>query len=346
MKIINSVRSIAVAIVIILAIVACQGQPYQPDTRNTAAVSPRNDCRDVEHAMGVTKVCGQPQRIVVLGPYLLEPLLALDMQPIAFADNANFHQGDYTNPSKQIPYLGTRIANPIANVGVAYAPSIEAILKVQPDLILGLDINNKRQYPILSNIAPTIILKWTDPEINLKEIAQAINRSPQAEQLIANTKQEIAAARQAFEPIVKTDPKMLLLISSELREMTLGTKRHGLCTALLQDLGFQLVYPPKQEEALAPISLETLPQLNQADRVLLLGNNFSNPNQFKRASSFEESQLANLKQAWSKNAIAQSLKASKAGKVYFVPTYLCLGLPGTIGTHLYLDELKKQILSS
>ena len=38
------------------------------------------------------------------------------------------------------------------------------------------------------------------------------------------------------------------------------------------------------------------------------------------------------------------MDASKAGRVYFIPTYLCAGLPGAIGTKLYLEELEQQLL--
>lgn len=45
-----------------------------------------------------------------------------------------------------------------------------------------------------------------------------------------------------------------------------------------------------------------------------------------------------------KNEIAQSLEASKEGRVYYIPAYMCLGLTGAIGTELYLNELKTQLL--
>ena len=47
--------------------------------------------------MGATEICGQLQRIVVLGPYVLEPLLALNVQLVGYADHIAFHQGDYTD---------------------------------------------------------------------------------------------------------------------------------------------------------------------------------------------------------------------------------------------------------
>lgn len=44
-------------------------------------------------------------------------------------------------------------------------------------------------------------------------------------------------------------------------------------------------------------------------------------------------------------AIAQSLDASQAGRVYSAPAYLCFGFPSAIGTELYLEELEKQFLN-
>ena len=94
-----------------------------------------------------------------------------------------------------------------------------------------------------------------------------------------------------------------------------------------------------------PISLETLPQFNHADLIILLGHNFSDLQQISSSQDFEDHQLSKLKQAWEKNEIAQSLDASKAGKVYFIPAYLCAAYPGPIGAEFYLEELKEQLLA-
>ncbi|MEM8832863.1 MAG: iron-siderophore ABC transporter substrate-binding protein [Cyanobacteria bacterium P01_G01_bin.19] len=308
------------------------------------STSNRTDCRTIEHEAGETEVCGQPQRIVVLGPYVLEPLLALGVQPVAYGDHVAFHQGDYDRPDGQIPYLGEMIIQPLANVGLAYEPSIEAIVKVKPDLIIGIEANAK-QYDILSQIAPTILLDYDAPETNLKAIAQSVNRSVQAEQVLKETQQQIAAFRQAFAHLVATHSKLLLLFtSSNLQEINLGNS-DGLCSSLVKDLGFQLVSLPelKNPEPNSPnrISIETLPRLNDADLVIV----FSVSNgEFKNMNNFNQHQLAKIKQVWADNAIAQSLDASKAGRVYFIPTYLCAGLPGAIGTEIYLEELEQQLL--
>jgi iron complex transport system substrate-binding protein len=315
-----------------------------------APTANRANCQQIKHVAGTTQVCDQPHRIVVLGPYLLESLLALGVQPVAFADYAALHRGEYNKPSQQIPYLGTRIAGSVANVGMAGTPSIEAIVKAKPDLILGLDITNAQHYQTLSKIAPTLMLKWGDSDGNLQTIAQAMNRTERAADLLRETKQQIATTRQALAPLVTTAPRLLMLISPDLREVGLVTKMHGRCSSLPQDLGFQLVYPqkigPAQSDTFAPISLETFPELNAADAIVVLGHNFRNVSEHTLANGFEEYQLTKIQQAWKKNPIARSLKASKAGKVYFIPSYLCLGLPGPIGTQLYLEEFKKQLLST
>ncbi|MCY7337138.1 MAG: iron-siderophore ABC transporter substrate-binding protein [Chamaesiphon sp.] len=349
MKFRNYFYKLVLAIGMILTIAACAGK-FNRIERSNLPTANRANCQQIAHVAGTTQVCDRPQRIVVLGPYLLEPLLALGLQPVAFADYAALHRGEYTKPSQQIPYLGARIAGSIANVGMAGTPSIEAILKARPDLILGLDIANTQHYQTLSKIAPTLILKWGDPERNLQTIAQAVNRTERAADLLREMKQQIATARQAFAPLVATTPKLLLLISSELREVGLVTKIHDRCSSLPQDLGFQLVYPQQfgqaQPETFAPISLETFPELDTADAIVLLGHNFRNVSDRTLADGFEEYQLTKLQQAWASNPIARSLKASKAGKVYFIPSYLCLALPGPIGTNLYLEEFKKQLLST
>ncbi|MEM1254614.1 MAG: iron-siderophore ABC transporter substrate-binding protein [Cyanobacteria bacterium P01_H01_bin.21] len=305
------------------------------------------DCRTIEHALGNTDICGQPQRIVVLGPYVLEPLLALSVQPIAFGDHITLHQGEYDEPSQHIPYLGDHITQPIANVGTAFNPSIEAILKLQPDLILGTSTNNAAQYKTLSDIAPTLLLNWSETEKNLKTIAQAVEQTNRSEQLEEEKEKKIEATRQAFAPLIADYPKVLILISAQFPELYIGNQAAGSCSSLIQEMGFELVLLPQSEDTEAPrtpISIETLPELNDADIILILGSNFDTVQSFSSIDEFETHQLSNVQKDWEKNAIAQSLTASKAGRVYFVPAYLCLGLPGPIGTELYLDELKTQLL--
>ncbi|MCG8367579.1 MAG: ABC transporter substrate-binding protein, partial [Pseudanabaenales cyanobacterium] len=262
------------------------------------------------------------------------------------------HQGDYTNPNQQIPYLGRYITQPLANVGDGFNPSIEAIIQVKPDLILG-DNANANQYETLSKIAPTLLLDRFAPNAHLRIIAQAVDRSKQVEQILIETDQRIASARETLATVIATYPKALLLGSSQLKKISVysnSPNTNNQCGSLVEELGFKLVYPLDFGEvpraSPMPISLEILPQLNEADLVILFGHNFSKVEQLNGLNDFEAHSLSNLKQAWQESEIAQSLNASKIGRVYFIPTYLCGGLPGPIGAKFYLEELKEQLLSS
>ena len=88
-----------------------------------------------------------------------------------------------------------------------------------------------------------------------------------------------------------------------------------------------------------------MPQLNEADSIILLGYN-DQTHQLTDMDKFEQHQLGGLLQQWKENAIAQSLDASKAERIYFMPVYLCGAVPGPIGTKLYLKELQEQLLLS
>jgi iron complex transport system substrate-binding protein len=345
----RSIQFLVVAMMLGLAIVSCQS-PAKDNYKNTTSKSKMENCRTIEHQMGKTEVCGQPQRIVVFSPWLLESLLALDVQPVGYAAHTEFFQEDYTNPAKQIPYLGDRITQPLANVGSAFSPSIEAILKVKPDLIIATEYNDD-VYDTLAQIAPTLIVKNSldAPEQSLRTVAQAVDRGEQVEQLLTQTQQQITAARTAFAPLVTTHPRIALLSASGLEEIQVENSS-GSCGSLVKKLGFQLVLPPEMNnddaDLSVPISVEIFPQLNDADSILLLGYNLNNSEELDSMDGFKDYQLAKIKQEWSENAIAQSLDASQAKRVYSAQGYLCLSLPGPIGTKLYLEELKQQLLLS
>jgi iron complex transport system substrate-binding protein len=343
-----SLQVIELAIAILIVTIACHANWDSVTTRSTLSNTAENsNCRAIQHIMGTTKICGQPQRIAVLGPNALEPLLALGIQPMAFADHIVYHQGDYTNPRQQIPYLGQFVQHSLINLGSAYMPSIERIFKFQPDLILGTEGNDASQYQLLSKVAPTVILTWEDSDVNLRTVAQIFDRSQQAEKLLIQSNQRVETARNQFASLVAKTPKILLLSSTAERQVyLLGKYGHGLCGSLIEKLGFQLVEPPGLQAprlgTLVSISLESLPDLNQAERIILLGHSVG---KIDRQIRFEDHQLVNDKQAWRKNAITQKLTATQNGQVYFIPAYLCLGLSGPIGTEIYLDELKEQLLS-
>ncbi len=154
-----------------ILITACHGGSFQnPSLERGRSLSA--DCRVVEHAAGKTKICGKPEKIAVLDPKMLSLMLALDVQPAAYADAYLVRSRQFDNPSQQIPYLGKYVTSQPINLGDRSQPSLETLTLVKPDLILGLNYQDNQ---LFSAIAPTVLIdneqNWQD---NIKIVAKAI----------------------------------------------------------------------------------------------------------------------------------------------------------------------------
>ena len=335
-----------------LLIVACKGnapeRTMSGDTANSMLSSNASNCRIVKHDMGETQVCGQPQKIVALSPHLLDLLLSLNRQPAGYAEVFPFHKGEYfNNPSQQIPYLGDRVTSQPINLGNRNEPSLERLIKLKPDLIVGEVGNNRQAYGLLSQIAPTLLWdkrtakgKWQQ---SIRQLAQAVGDEKQAEAVITAYNQRITATRAEFAPIVAAHPNLLLLGANRLSSDMAIVTGNAYLGELLEGLGFQFAAPLRGNVGqVNSVSVELLPQLGTADMIFILGHDLSPDRQ--NLTSVLDSQTSVIKQEWNDNAIAQTLKASKENRVYFVTYYLWNGLNGPIGAELILNQLRQLLL--
>ncbi|MGF1480068.1 MAG: ABC transporter substrate-binding protein [Cyanophyceae cyanobacterium] len=328
--------------ILTVLIVACS-----PSEHTNSEVSSSTNCQTLQHDAGKTEICNRPQRIVAIGPNMLEILLALDVEPVGYADYFSLPSRQFDRPSQQIPFLGERVTNQPINLGSADAPSPEKIAQLQPDLILGDIYANQDQYDLLSQIAPTLLFTYAVDEQwqkQMRSIAQALGKSEQAEQVIAQHLQRIAQAKTALQPIASQYPRVLLLGSQRLDQgIEIDPYNHdSYCSALMADLGFQLVFPPNSEGKEGQggnVSLELLPQL-PADLIVIEAYSTD----FSHSGDVVNQQIASVKQQWNSNEIAQSLRASQSDRVYFTSAYLCRAMPGPIGAEIFLNQLQQQLL--
>jgi iron complex transport system substrate-binding protein len=334
-----------------LLVVACSGST--PDNQigdRASADSTAAECRTIQHDVGEAEVCDRPQKIVALRPYCLDLLLSLNRQPAGYAEVFSIHQGDtFDNPSQQIPYLGDRITTEPINLGTGDEPSLEALTKLKPDLILGEAGGTENIYPLLSQIAPTLLWeqrttegKWQQ---DIQKIAKALGEEERAEKAIAQYNQKVAAARSELAPVVATHPRLLLLGANRLAEGFYAINHDSYLSGLLKELGFELVTVPGQDSGAPslPVTLEMLPQLaRQADTIFVLGYDLT-----AKSQSLErvlDKQTSVIEKEWRENKITQSLKATREGRVYFTTYYLWNGLNGPIGAELILNELRQILL--
>lgn len=327
------------AILICVSIVACQGSPEQNLASQSSETATEN-CRLVEHDAGETEICGQPQTVAALSPRVLDSMLALDVQPAAYAEGRLLNFDRFDNPSEQIPFLGDRITTQPINLGDRASPSLEALVQLKPDLIIGTGFQDPNT---VSKIAPILAVTneigqeaWSR---RLQIIAQAFGREAQAEQVIAQYEQHLAEVQEKLAPILATNPRVLPTYP---RESVVSVGSYNTDAAeLLKAVGFKLVYldefPPGTVEGSSPqISIETLPQLDP-DIILVLSvdqEDFYNP---KPAA----------KRLWNNNPILKNLRASQEEQVYFVDSRIWGGrLSGPIAYGHMLNQLPELLLAA
>lgn len=210
-------------LLMLMLLAGCQ----QPSSIAPATQRANEEMRTIAHAMGTSQVPFSPQRVVVLDTTPLDAALALGIQPVGTIR--------YGQPPS---YLG-EAAQTIKVVGQYNQPSLETILQLQPDLILGAKSISEQLYPHLSRIAPTVFTEGAGQHWNWKNnfrlFAEALGRHEQAEQLIAEYEQRVVALKASLESPRQNTTASVLVISP--RGIIAQTPR-SFPGAVLQELGF------------------------------------------------------------------------------------------------------------
>ncbi|SDJ17727.1 ABC transporter substrate-binding protein [Salimicrobium halophilum] len=102
----------------------------------------------IEDATGEKTIEGTPEKVVVLEWTYAEYLQALDMQPAGVADKEGF--GNWVD-------TGIELGEEVEDVGTRQEPNLEAISRLDPDLIVGVQFRHEGIQDQLEEIAPTVM---------------------------------------------------------------------------------------------------------------------------------------------------------------------------------------------
>lgn len=215
--------------------------------------------RTLDSAYGPLTLSGTPQSVVALGDSALDAALSLGVQPLGTLASRG---GD------DIPdYLKAK-AGKIALVGSVREPNLEAILRLQPDLVLASADLSRELYAKLSLMAPTVVPKgssFQDWRASYTAYAQALDKAEQGQQRIAEIDARSAQLRQRLPQgqtvsVVRWNPQGPVIMSS-----------HLFVGQLLNDLGLranELAAAQSQKPHSDVLSLENLSRIN-ADWIFL-----------------------------------------------------------------------------
>jgi len=146
------------------------------------------ETRSVETAFGQIEVEGIPTRVVTLYEGALDAAIALGSQPVgAIITRGGTSVAEYIQP----------LAGDIQIVGTPGETNMEAVIALQPDLILASARTNQQQYELLSAIAPTVVPDVTPYQSDswiqeTRLFARALGREAQGEAAIRKVRDRIA----------------------------------------------------------------------------------------------------------------------------------------------------------
>jgi iron complex transport system substrate-binding protein len=319
-------QSILISVLMLWLMVACNQNSVtrsQTNLDSQGGSSINSSCQTIAHDAGTTTLCGTPKRVVALDPHTMDLLLSLGVQPIGYAEvEVALLESFNLGAPMQVKYLGDRITEPPTFIGTRNQPSLEAILKLQPDLIVGEDATN---YDALSRIAPTLLLAGTEADQwqqNIQTLAQAFGTEATAQDIITAYKQKIEAGQAALAPLVTQ--KQTLLLATDGSSFTAFHDQQDYAGSLLRNLGISLI--SVGDNRYPNLSLEVLPQL-EADIIIVM-------------TSSDNTVEAEQKR-WQQSPVLRSLPAYQNNQVYFVDYQLWSRIRGPIAAELIVDEVQE-----
>ncbi|CAM4525531.1 iron complex transport system substrate-binding protein [Paenibacillus endophyticus] len=317
---------------LLLTLAACGGNSEKQGQKETTAPAIEATAepvaadltRTVTHLKGESIVPAKIDRIVVLSAAYIDHLLTIGEKPAGVNVEVRYG-GDY------LPYLASELEG-VKLVGSADSPNLEAIVEIDPDVILVESRTAEDTYEQLEKIAPTIVLgtEWLEYEDDttywtkdLLMVAELYDKVELAEQRIEELHLKTA---KASEIVNKLDHKQLAYLRVREKNLQIyAGKGHPTNTLLYHDLGFARTELTPEEQR-ADLSLEVVPDLD-ADYIVLEVD----PNGRDNLNSMNQSAL------WAKVPAVQN------EKVYVTDSFWLFKGWGVIGRGQIVDDVLKMV---
>ncbi|KQO08459.1 AraC family transcriptional regulator [Paenibacillus sp. Leaf72] len=270
--------------------------------------------RTITHMKGELKLEQTPQRIAVLDTQFMDQLIAIGEQP----------SGSVVTESEklQIPeYMAGKLVD-VVTLGTKDEPNVEAIIALEPDIIIGTEFQDKI-YDQLIKIAPTLIFERNeDWQTTLKTFGLIMDKEQEAQQVLDQYNSKISGLKAELSEKYKGQTFAVLRPRDNI--VRLHTTAHRTAALLYDQLGLT---PPAMavdaENSSASLSLEKLPEL-EADHLFLM----------------EDSSNLELTKEFESSAIWKNLKAVQNGHVYKEDTNLWIAYYGPVAINLVLDQIQ------
>lgn len=265
-------KKIALLSVILIAIflAACSSDNNSGSTESNSDSADKERTITIEDAMGEQTIEGVPENIVVLEWSYAEDLLALGIQPAGVADLDGFHQ--WVNIDKEFD-------ESVEDVGTRQEPNLEAISRLNPDLIIAVQFRHEQYLDTLKDIAPVVTFAPYGEEaiqdhyqnmINeFKTVAKVVDKEDEANQVIADLDSFTEEQKQRVDDAELEGSKYVAtqaFTAQNTPVLRLFTE-NSIVAQVMSNLGFENVYESDKVETYgySEVTVEALQNFQEED---------------------------------------------------------------------------------
>jgi len=170
-----------------------------------------SDSITISGVLGDVELEGPAQRVVALEWTYAEDLLAVGVQPIGVTDIEGYNNWIQ---------IQEKFDENVVDVGTRQEPSLEKIAELKPDLIIAIKFRHEGIKSQLESIAPTVFFdpypndenfnQYDEMESTFKEIAKAVGKSSEAEQVLTELEAKYQDAKAIIDSANLTTKDVLL----------------------------------------------------------------------------------------------------------------------------------------
>ncbi|WP_215115029.1 iron-siderophore ABC transporter substrate-binding protein [Exiguobacterium sp. s70] len=292
-----------------IVLAACGGSEETSDSNE----STETETRTVEHAMGTAEVPVEPKRVVVLTNEGTEALIALGVKQVGAVKSWN---GD-----PWYPHIESEMTD-VTEVGTESEVNLEAIAKLEPDLIIGTKLRQENIYDKLNAIAPTVMSETLkgDWQENFALYANALNLEDKGNDVLADYEQHVEDTKAELGDAVNKELSVVRFLPGASRIYFTDS----FSGVILGDLGIKRPASQDRTEFAEEITMERIPEMD-GDHIVYF--------------TYGGADGSKTAEEWQSNQLWKDLDAVKAGEVTEVSDDTWNTSGGVLSANEVLDEL-------
>ncbi|WP_174613970.1 ABC transporter substrate-binding protein [Virgibacillus ihumii] len=244
---------VIISILILVLLSACNGTDDENsgtnDKGNTSGKQERTFI--IEDSMGKQTIEGTPKKIVVLEWFFAEHLLALGMQPAGVPNIDGYN--DWINIERDL-------SDRVKDVGTRQEPNLEAISRLDPDLIIAAKFRHEKILGQLKKIAPTVTFApysekgsqnlYKEMLREFKMVAKIVDKKEKAKKEIAKLNQFYDKQKQIVEEsgLKGTEYISALAFTTQNAPVLRLYAENSIVSQVMKRLGFENMYESEKTE--------------------------------------------------------------------------------------------------